>query len=63
MSELIRPEEVRNAQETGQPPTVIDVRGLEEYESGHVPGAVNIPAGELPERLSEIPKDRPVVPY
>lgn len=36
-------------------PTVIDVREPDEYASGHVPGARNLPLGELESRLSEIP--------
>lgn len=34
---------------------VIDVREVDEYEAGHVPGAVNIPMSELTERLAELP--------
>lgn len=41
--------------------TVVDVRAPGEWEAGHLPGVVNIPLGELPERLAEIPADRPVV--
>jgi rhodanese-related sulfurtransferase len=41
--------------------TLVDVRTTEEYRSGHIPGAVNIPLNTLPARLKEIPADRPVV--
>ncbi|RKZ69801.1 MAG: ArsR family transcriptional regulator [Gammaproteobacteria bacterium] len=34
--------------------TVLDVRPAEEYASGHVPGAVNIPLQELEQRLDEL---------
>ena len=40
---------------------VLDVRGKEEYEEGHIPGAVNIFVGELDKRLAEVPSDRSVV--
>jgi len=33
---------------------LIDVRAPNEYASGHVPRAVNIPVGEVAERLSEL---------
>lgn len=33
---------------------LIDVRETEEYATGHIPGAVLIPLGELQERLSEL---------
>lgn len=42
---------------------VVDVREPEEYRSGHVPGAVNIPLGELERRAGELPAGRPVVAY
>ena len=41
--------------------TVIDVRGKEEYDAGHFPGAINISLDELPTKMSEIPQDRFVV--
>lgn len=39
---------------------VIDVREPAEYRTGHLPGAVNIPMGQLTSRLSEIDRNRPV---
>ena len=39
-------------------PFVIDVRQPSEFEAGHVPGAVHIGAGELPEVLDRLPRDR-----
>ena len=39
---------------------VLDVRGRLEWEAGHVPGARLIPLPELPDRLGEVPADRPV---
>lgn len=39
---------------------VIDVREPAEYRTGHLPGAVNIPMGQLPARLGEIDRSRPV---
>ena len=40
---------------------LLDVRTPEEYRSGHVPGAVNLPLDRLHER--ELPADRPVFAY
>ena len=34
--------------------TVLDVRPAEEYMSGHLPGAINIPFAELKKRLHEV---------
>ena len=39
----------------------LDVREREEFAGGHVPGAVNIPMGQLTGRLGEVDGDRPVV--
>ena len=51
--------------EGGSPPFVLDVRTPEEFARGHVPGAVNVPHTELPQRLPdlELPQDRRVVVY
>lgn len=43
--------------------TVVDVRPADEFASGHVPGAVNIPFKELARRIAELPKDREIVAY
>lgn len=43
--------------------TLLDVRQPEEYEQGHIPGAVLIPLSELPDRLSEIDPQKPVLAY
>jgi phage shock protein E len=50
-------------QQGADAPFVLDVRTHEEYASGHVPGAVNIPHDQLAARLAEVPKDREIVLY
>ncbi|MCX7949198.1 MAG: DsrE/DsrF/DrsH-like family protein, partial [Treponemataceae bacterium] len=42
---------------------VLDVRTKEEFDLGHIPGAVCIPNTELRARLAEVPKDRTVLIY
>lgn len=43
---------------------LVDVRSPEEYGSGHLDGAVNIPIDQLDGRLAELePKASPVVVY
>jgi rhodanese-related sulfurtransferase len=42
---------------------VIDVRTKEEYAQGHLGGAVLVPVDEIKNRLTEIPKDKPVIVY
>ena len=41
--------------------TVIDVRSANEWNEGHLPGAIHIPLGYLSDRIAEIPTDKPVV--
>ena len=43
--------------------TVLDVRPVEEFALGHVPGAINIPTAELKRRLSELPRSKDIVAY
>ena len=40
--------------------TVLDVREPEEYVAGHVPGALLMPTGQLPNQMSELNPDQPV---
>jgi rhodanese-related sulfurtransferase len=39
---------------------VVDVREIEEYTEGHIPGAVNVPLSELTEKFSSIVKNEKV---
>jgi rhodanese-related sulfurtransferase len=48
------------ADAVGAGAVVVDVRNPDEYESGHVSGAVLIPLGELGERQDEIPDGDPI---
>jgi rhodanese-related sulfurtransferase len=43
--------------------TVIDVRPRDEFEAGHIPGALSLPVPELRKRIREIPKSREVIAY
>jgi rhodanese-related sulfurtransferase/DNA-binding transcriptional ArsR family regulator len=43
--------------------TVVDVRPADEYEAGHIPGALSVPVPQLKRRLREIPKGREVIAY
>src|SRR2546428_10875073 len=52
---------VRERLEEQPRPFLLDVREPWEYAAGHVPGAQLIPLGELEQRVSEVPRDRPVL--
>lgn len=40
---------------------VVDVRDDREFKKGTIPGAINIPVGEVEKKMSELPKDKPIV--
>ncbi len=40
--------------------TLVDVREAREYADAHVPGAVLMPMGQLPSRLAELDRAKPV---
>lgn len=42
---------------------LVDVREPPEYQSGHIPNAINIPLRSISRNLSKIPSDRPVILY
>jgi phage shock protein E len=42
---------------------LLDVRTPEEFATGHIHGAVNIPLDVLENRLNEVPTDQPIVVY
>ena len=46
--------------DSGETELLLDVRHPEELTIEHVPGAVNIPLGELRARLDELPRDREI---
>lgn len=56
-------DELRRRIEAGDDLVVVDVRPREEYEAGHIAGALSVPLDELAERLDEIPEDVEVVAY
>ena len=44
----------------GEELVVLDTRGLDEWDSGHIKGALHIYVGYLERRLAEVSKDKPV---
>ncbi len=42
---------------------VLDVRPREEYDAGHIPGAVSLPLAEVKKRLGELPRGADIVAY
>jgi rhodanese-related sulfurtransferase len=42
---------------------VVDVRPREEYDAGHIVGAISIPLAELDTRIEELPREKTIVLY
>ncbi len=62
----VTPEELKSQIESGDPPTIIDVRSQGEYRAGHVPGALHLPFWSLAANLDRLPEEArsgPVVIY
>ncbi|MDN3648976.1 rhodanese-like domain-containing protein [Reinekea marina] len=43
--------------------TLIDVRPLNEFKFGHIPGAINAPIDELESIISKLPRSAEIVAY
>jgi hypothetical protein len=41
----------------------IDVRGKDQYDLAHIPGAINIPLNELPTRWKDLPVGKFLITY
>jgi hydroxyacylglutathione hydrolase len=50
----------RQLDEAGSAPWILDVRSEEEVEAAPIPEAHNVPIKFIPERMDEVPADRPV---
>ena len=58
----VRREELLKMARRGEA-VVIDVRPAEEYEAGHIAGAVNVPLDALPRFLRKLPQEQEIVAY
>lgn len=47
----------------GRAPVFLDIREVHEMSQGHVSGAVLIPMNQVPDRLSELPRQAPLIVY
>jgi 3-mercaptopyruvate sulfurtransferase SseA len=58
----ITPAEAREAVETGKA-IVVDVRGEDSYNAGHVKGARSIPLDAIGSRTGELPRNKMIITY
>ncbi len=54
---LITSDELKEKLGLGEKVFMLDVREPEEFNSGHIEGAVNIPIQDLPNRTKELPEE------
>ena len=59
----ISPEEVYEIIKNSEDYLIVDVRTKEEYDSGHIEGALLLPVQELEVRLDELLMDKPIIVY
>jgi hydroxyacylglutathione hydrolase len=60
---LLSAHQLKSMLDRGEELLVLDTRGQEEWEAGHIKGALHIYVGYLEQRLTEVPKDKPIAVY
>lgn len=53
--------ELRARLAAGKAVVIVDVRSAEEFEAGHIPGAVHVPVADIEADPTRLPLDRPLV--
>jgi hydroxyacylglutathione hydrolase len=57
---LLSVHQLKSKLDRGEELLVLDTRGQDEWDSGHIKGALHIYVGHLEARLAEVPRDKPV---
>jgi hydroxyacylglutathione hydrolase len=62
---IVNAEDIRSWTAGKKKAVIIDTRLPEEYQSGHIPGALNIPAERMMIEAARLPKDKatPIIFY
>lgn len=65
MYEQITAEEAKNIMDSGEDVVILDAREQDEYDSGHIPGAILIPYTEIENKAEDIlpDKDKQILVY
>ncbi|MDP2728234.1 MAG: MBL fold metallo-hydrolase [Dehalococcoidia bacterium] len=61
--EVVNVSELKERLASPDPPLVLDVRQDSEWADGHIPGAVHIEGGSLPQETDELPRDRTIAAH
>jgi len=57
---LLSVHQLKARMDRGDELLVLDTRGQDEWETGHINGALHVYVGHLEQRLTEVPRDKPV---
>ena len=61
---LINLEQVKEKLDAGADMVIVDVRSKEDFDAGHISGAVSIPwQQEMEARYTELPRDKEIITY
>ena len=60
-NETIRPAALLQKLKRANPPILLDVRDIFEFQSWHIPGSINIPMIDLEQKISSLDKDREII--
>ncbi len=60
---VMTPEDLARLVTGENPPVIVDVRSPQQFRDGHLPGAINIPLGELDHKAVELDPAPPTVFY
>ena len=55
------PAQLEERLDKGEKPVLVDVRLGYEFAAGHIPGALNIPLGQLKNLVSELSQDKEII--
>ncbi|MDA8234963.1 MAG: rhodanese-like domain-containing protein [Clostridia bacterium] len=55
------PAQLEERLDTGEQPVLVDVRFGYEFATGHITGAINIPLGQLKDRVKELSKEKEII--
>jgi hydroxyacylglutathione hydrolase len=57
---LLSVHQLKGMLDRGEELLVLDTRGQDEWDSGHIAGSLHVYVGYLEQRLGEVPKDKPI---
>jgi hydroxyacylglutathione hydrolase len=57
---LLSVHQLKDKIDQGEELIILDTRGQDEWDSGHIKGSVHIYVGHLEQRLSQVPRDKPI---